>query len=214
MATPPPNFYTIEHDDRVRTAEGKSFTLYSTERTLHRAQLPYSATDFYDTDRGSKMTIQQKINHSPRLYSMMRSTSAGRMNTDRSASNLRLLIGTRERDGPGSCSALAATAPHAEPRRKVGSSAFASAQPRIGKESGLPWRIAEPSYSTLRLDRNVWTMRENRLPKGSTFGSAQRWKRTPPNVLTQPGPGSYGELHSWPECGFMGTSRGFNHLGR
>ena len=35
-----------------------------------------------------------------------------------------------------------------------------------------------------------------------------------PENKPPPGPGSYLKLHSWPEKGYMGTAKGFNHYGR
>ena len=77
-------------------------------------------------------------------------------------------------------------------------------------------KVAEPGYSTLATDHRVWNQHANSIGKGYTFQQTQRWMRSPgpgsnrPSDKATPGPGSYGKLHSWPEGGFKGSSRGFN----
>ena len=78
-------------------------------------------------------------------------------------------------------------------------------------------KVAEPGYSTLSTDRVAWNRHANQQLKGYTFQQTQRWTRAAgpgsnrPAEKATPGPGSYGMLHSWPEGGFRGGARGFNH---
>jgi len=214
--TPAPNCYTLEADEREWHSEGKHFTLYSNDRTFYAGQGSASATDFYNTDQASKVSLHHRVSRSPYRYAAMRSSSAGRGGMP--GASLELLTATNDKVGPGTYTADTYKVPLPRRRHEVGSSVFASGTPRIGAVGASPHRIAEPGYATLREDGKYWQLAENRQTKGKSFGNAQRWKRLPgpgtnlPAQKIPPGPGAYGELHSWPAGGFRGTARGFNHV--
>ena len=213
MHTPAPNCYTLEADERNWHAEGKHFSLYLNNRTFYAGPGSASATDFYNTDQGSKVSLYHRSSRSPYRYASMRSSSAGRTGK---GLGIDLLIATDEKVGPGSYDVDVRKQPPALPRHPVGTSAFASTSPRIGKGGGTPYRTAEPGFATVREDHKHWGLSENRQMKGKSFGCAQRWQRLPgpgtnlPAQKIPPGPGSYGELHSWPDKGFRGTAKGFS----
>ena len=215
MHTPAPNCYTLEEDERNWHAEGKHFSLYLNNRTFYAGPGSASATDFYNTDQGSKASLYHRSTRSPYRYAAMRSSSAGRTGKGLS---IDLLVATDEKVGPGSYEVDVQRVPPAQPRRQVGTSVFASGSPRIGKGGGTAHRLAEPGYATVREDHKQWTLAENRQLKGRSFGCAQRWQRLPgpgtnlPAQKIPPGPGSYGQLHSWPDKGFRGTAKGYNHI--
>ena len=128
--------------------------MYTADRTYHTTQPPASASDFYSTDQGSKMGIQHKVSRSPYRYAAMRSTAAGRMPKNGGAENLGVRIGTNERIGPDKYSPHASRAPPANPRKTVGTSAFANEQSRVSKECvANTWRIAELGFSSVQLDQ-------------------------------------------------------------
>lgn len=208
-ASPPPNFWSLDADQRAWTARGKGFSLYRADRRYYQTPKPASATDFYNTDQSSKMSVTHKVQRSPYRYVGMRVESA-----HNTGAYLGLVAGTPEQVGPGSYKPNAVRMERSE---GSGSSAFASGQPRTGDNFVLRGRTAEPGYSTLETDLRLWQRHANGQAKGLSFSNAQRWKRAPgpgsnlPGEKLIPGPGAYGTLHSWPDEGFKGTARGFNH---
>lgn len=200
--TPPPNCWSLEHDERVRSG-GVSFSQYRSDRKYHDQAKPASNTDYYNIDQSNKMSLAHKVHRSPYRYGGMLSESAGRGGSD--TSYLGNSIGTPERVGPGSYSPIAASARGyaLSLSRGVGSSAFASRQARTGNNFGLPGRTAEPGYASLAVDERLWMRRANGQPKGASFGCAQRWKRPPgpgsnlPAEKDTPGPGSYVSMTEW-----------------
>lgn len=208
-ASPPPNFWSLDADQRAWVARGKGFSMHRADRTYYKTQKPASATDFYNTDQSSKMSVTHKVQRSPYRYVGMRAESA-----HNPGAYLGFVQGTPEAVGPGSYQ------PHAfriERSEDSGSSAFGSQQPRTAENFMVRGRTAEPGYSTLETDLRLWQRHANGQVKGRTFACAQRWKRPPgpgsnlPGEKLTPGPGAYGKLHSWPGGGFKGTARGFNH---
>uniref|UniRef100_A0A7S3C5L0 Uncharacterized protein n=1 Tax=Haptolina ericina TaxID=156174 RepID=A0A7S3C5L0_9EUKA len=195
--------------------------MHANDRTFHTERPPASATAYYNLDeKGPTIGMGNKAPISPWRYVCMRSTSAGRTPKE-GEGILGLKISTTEKVGPGSYSAHTIKVPPAEPQRKVpGSCVFASTRPRVGKEGMLPWRVAEPGFSSLAVDQRAWQQHENQMTKGNSFANTQRFRRPAgpgSNLPTQkipPGPASYGKLHSWPAGGFKSSSRGFNHYGR
>ena len=219
--TPAPNFWSLDHDHRARCS-GKSCSLYKSDRKYTGITKPASATDFYNIDQMSKASLAHKVHRSPYRYVSMRSESEG---LPKELLSFATPTGTTAKVGPGSYSPIASgdswglsrSSTSTSPR---GSSAFASGQARTGAGNfGLPGRTAEPGYATLAVDQKLWVRHANGQSKGLSFGCAQRWKRPPgpgsnlPAVVATPGPGTYGKTHAWPNEGFSGTARGFNHLG-
>ena len=226
--TPSPNFWSLSHDAGSWVRQGKGFSMHKNERTYTEAPKPASATDFYNTDQSSKMSLAHRVQRSPYRYVSMRSQSAGR---EGDSAYLGSFFGTTERVGPGAYAVgMGAYVPTAGgratyremnmPRSEPASSAFASGMPRSGGIHGfgvLRGRTAEPGYATLKTDLAVWNKHANAQGKGYSFDKTQRFARPPgpgsnrPLEKLTPGPGSYGRLHSWPEKGFPGTARGYNH---
>ena len=220
--TPAPNCWSIDHDERAWVAQGKAFSMYRTERPYLEARKPASATDFYNVDQTSKMSIAHRVDRSPYRYVGMRSQSAGR---DGGGAYLGVLISTPDGVGPGSYRKTGSFVPNAGgrgtyhevymPRSEPGSSAFASGAVR---GFGGPMRStpSEPGYSTLATDRATWRKHANSQGKGYSFEKTRRFARPPgpgsnrPAEKETPGPGSYARLHSWPAKGFRGGARGFN----
>ena len=68
--TPPPNCWTLEHDRKERVRAGKYFSLHKNERTYEfmKTNKSASATDYYTTDQGSKMSLAHKVQRSPSHY--------------------------------------------------------------------------------------------------------------------------------------------------
>ena len=102
------------------------------------------------------------------------------------------------------------------PRAEPGTSAFASGALRGQKIGGAS--AAEPGYSTLQTDQALWNRHANRQGKGYSFPKLMRWDRPPgpgsnrPADVGTPGPGAYGSVSlKYPEKGFKGSARGFNH---
>ena len=118
-AVPDPNFWSLDHDDRNWVRQGKGFTMYKNERTYYESPKSASATDFYNTDQSSKMSLGHRVQRSPYRYVAMRQQSGGRSSL--------AATGMSERVGPGAYS------PHSfvHPRHAPYGSAFAS---------GVPWR--------------------------------------------------------------------------
>lgn len=211
--SPPANYWSLDHDERTRAAKG--FTLHATEREYARVTVSSSsATDFYDIDKGPKMSLQRSVSRSSRRYTGMQTLSAGR------SGPLSAALATGHAVGPGSYSPGARRVAAPPPRRPVGSAPFASAVERSW-ESRQPHPAAEPGYATVALDARCWLQHSNHLPRGRSFGNAQRFRRAPgpgsnvPTPSTTPGPGAYGKSRPiCPPAGFSGTSRGHHHLGR
>ena len=208
--TPAPNFWSLDHDAANWVSKGKGFSMYRSERPYHESQKPASATDFYNTDQGAKTSLAHKVQRSPYRYVSMREQSSGRGGD----TYLGTYIGTSERVGPGAY-ALGAYREHKMPRCEPYSSSFASGVPRAGSAPKLK---GEVGYSTLATDLATWNLHgSNRQLKGASFSKSMRWERPPgpgsnrPADKSAPGPGAYGRLHSWPEAGFLGSARGFNH---
>ena len=63
--TPSPNFWSLEHDERARLSAGKSFSLYRSDRKYTGTTKPASATDYYNIDQFSKMSLAHKVHRSP-----------------------------------------------------------------------------------------------------------------------------------------------------
>jgi len=227
--TPAPNFWSLDHDARNLVRQGRNFSLHKNERTYLDVKKPASATDFYNTDQASNVSMAHKVQRSGYRYVSMRSQSAGR---EGDRAYLGSFTGTQERVGPGTYAVGMGTyVPTAGgsdvyrdvhiPRIEPGNSAFASGMPRSGGVRGgggvLHNRTAEPGYSTLSTDDHVWNAHDNRQTKGKTFEKTMRFVRAPgpgsnrPSDKPVPGPGTYGHVHSWPEKGFMGSAHGFNH---
>jgi len=214
--TPPPNFWTLDHDRRDWLAQGKAFSLHQNDRT-YAAAAPNksgSATDFYNTDQGAKITLSHKVQRSPYRYVAMRTNSADRTGPGSFGS-------TPDRVGPGTYGSAHGMLAHQMPRSSPGGSSFASGAIRSGTAGyGASTRPAEPGYGTIHADTRAWTLHQNFQPKGTSFERSQRWPRPPgpgSNRVSDkatPGPGTYGKLHSWPEKGFRGSARGYNHIGR
>lgn len=227
-ATPPPNFWSLDHDARDWTRGGKNFSLHKNERTYQAVTKPASATDFYNTDQSSKMSLAHRVQRSPHRYVSMRSQSAGR---EGDGAYLGSFIGTPDRVGPGAYAVgmgtyvptAGGTATYRDlhmPRCEPGSSPFASGLPRDGgvlAGNVMRGRVAEPGYATLETDHALWVKHENRQTKGRSFDKTQRWARpvgpgsNRPSEKTTPGPGSYGRLFAYPDKGFKGSGRGYNH---
>ena len=221
-----PNCYTIDHDMREWTRQGKQFTMHKTERVYSSTGKSASATDFYNMDQGSKMSLAHRVQRSAYRFSQMRATSAGRASD---GTYLGTVCGTPERVGPGAYavgySRYYPTAggknichDHVMPRAEPGSSPFASGLPRDGgKTGGLVKKGSEPGYSAIATDRALWNRHANLQQKGRSFEKTIRFQRPPgpgsnlPGTKPNPGPGSYAKLHSWPEKGFRGSSLGYNH---
>ena len=207
--TPAPNFYSLDYDSRSWVTQGKNFSMYKHDRSYYEPQKPASASDFYNTDQSSKMSLSHKVQRSPYRYVTMRSHSAGRSHDK---AYLGTFIGTPERVGPGLYNENLRVG-LSMPRVSPGSSSFASGMVRGASPNQ---QFAEPGYSTLATDSRVWNKHANAIVKGYTFQQTQRWQRAPgpgsnrPSEKMTPGPGSYGKLHSWPDSGFKGSSRGFN----
>lgn len=206
--TPAPNFWSLDHDDRHRFAQGKSFKLHRIDRTYEPTRQSASATDFYES-RGPKMALSDRVIRSPYRYVSMRTNSAGRG----TGPYLGVVVGTSQRVGPGAYSPDSLTMP----RQSPGTAAFASGLTRDGKTSFAPKDPDDLAYATLRHDVKQRLVHENRQLKGTTFPQTQRWQRPPgpgsnrPADKETPGPGAYSRLHSWPASGFMGTAHGYNH---
>ena len=160
------------------------------------------------------MSIAHKVYRSPMRYGAMRTESA-----DRPDPKTQIFIGTDEVVGPGKYDPERA---RSRPGFSTeGSAAFASGEVRIPAASFLhPNRTAEPGYSSLKLDKSSWVKKANGQGKGRTWDTQLRWQRQPgpgsnlPENKPPPGPGSYLKLHSWPDKGYIGTAKGFNHYGR
>ena len=226
--TPSPNFWSLDHDSRSWLRQGKGFTMHKNERTYYEAPKSASATDFYNTDQSSKMSLAHRVQRSPYRYVSMRSQSAGRASDGTYLGNH---SGTSERVGPGAYSVgMGSYVPTAGgsniyrevhmPRSEPGSSPFASGLPRDGGALGsgkVRGRNAEPGYATLAVDRATWNKHANQQLKGHSFPKTMRFHRPPgpgsnlPSQKDNPGPGSYGRLFSWPDQGFRGSARGYNH---
>lgn len=207
--TPAPNFWSLDHDQKTWLAQGKGFSLHKVERTYQKTPGSASATDFYNTDQGAKMSLTHKTQCSPFRYVGMRTQSAGRDSPVCGSFG-----GLPERVGPGSYDT------HLRPempRSSPGSSAFASGVVRSVPDPMNRGRTAEPGYSTLATDHAKWKRHANRQAKGYTFSETQRWQRPAgpgsnrPSERGTPGPGAYGRLHDWPQAGFRGSARGYNH---
>jgi len=226
--TPAPNFCSLDLDNREWVKQGVNFMMYKNERIYHASQKPASATDFYNTDQSSKMSLSHRVQRSPHRYVTMRSQSVGR---EGDRAYLGMFVGTPERVGPGSyVVGMGTYVPTAGgkaiyrelhmPRCEPMSSPFASGLPRNGGAQGfgvLRNRTAEPGYSTLDTDQSTWKKHENQQTKGFSFNKTHRWVRSPgpgsnqPSEKDTPGPGAYGRIHVWPKNGFKGSSHGYNH---
>ena len=227
-ATPPPNFWSLDHDARDWTRSGKNFSLHKTDRSYQPTKKAASASDFYNTDQSSKQSLAHRVQRSPYRYVAMRSQSAGREGDGTYLGNF---IGTPERVGPGAyvvgMGTYVSTAGGSNiyrdthmPRCEPLSSPFASGLPRDGgvlAGNVMRGRVAEPGYATLNVDHATWVKHENRQTKGYSFEKTQRFVRPPgpgsnrPSEKATPGPGSYGRLFVYPEMGFKGSGKGYNH---
>ena len=145
-----PNCWSIDHDNREWLAQGKSFTLHQHDRTYAETRRSASASDFYNTDQSSKMSIGHRVQRSPYRYVAMRQQSGGRSSL--------AATGMSERVGPGAYS------PHSfvHPRHAPYGSAFASGVPREGLGVLQQKQPVEPGYASLSVDRRQWTLHENR----------------------------------------------------
>lgn len=199
--TPAPNCWSIDHDNRNWVTQGKNFSLYTNDRSYAPTKQGASASDFYNTDQASKVSLVRKVQRSPYRYVSMSNKSAGRT----SGPYLGTLTGTTDRAGPGAYSPGSLEMPRWAPN----SSPFASGQPRCVSSNS---HASEPGYATLTADERARKLHENGQGKGGSFPQTQRWPRAPgpgsnrPADKATPGPGAYGKLHAWPSKGFMVTS--------
>ena len=202
-----PNMWSIEHDKLTKTKYARSTKLYTTERTYFSGPKPASATDFYNTDQSSKMSVERRVTASPYRYFGMRAEAGPRVPP---GPYLGTYTSTPDEVGPGSYDQDEKRMPRHEP----GTSAFASGMVR-GRRIGSA--STEPGYSSLSTDLALWNRHANRQSKGYSFPKVVRWERAPgpgsnrPAALDTPGPGAYRSQPSWPAKGFKGSARGFNH---
>lgn len=213
MATPTegdkitPNFWSVDHDNANWVAQGKNFTMYKVDRDYEAVKKPASASDFYNTDQSSKVSLGRRVQHSPYRYVTMRSQSQGRSG----GQYLGTSIGTSGRVGPGAYSPHALTMPRQEPLMSVFASGSLSRPPAGSRSAG------EACFATLDVDERKRKHAHFLHQKGVPILQSQRWERPVgpgsnlPSAKDTPGPGSYSHLHSWPSTGFIGTARGFNH---
>jgi len=212
--TPAPNFWSLDHDNRNWVRQGKHFSMHANERVYMPTKQGASASDFYNTDQASKVSLGRKVQRSPYRYVSMIEKSHGRdVSPAIGHSYAPLMVSTTERGGPGAYSPGSQQMPRWAPN----TSAFASGLPRCSTFDSRA--SSEPAYSTLETDEKLRKLHENGQTKGATFAMTQRWQRPAgpgsnrPSDKATPGPGAYGKLHSWPGKGFMGTAYGFNHVG-
>ena len=176
--TPAPNFYSLDYDSRSWVTQGKNFSMYKHDRSYYEPQKPASASDFYNTDQSSKMSLSHKVQRSPYRYVTMRSHSAGRSHDK---AYLGTFIGTPERVGPGLYDENLRVG-LSMPRVSPGSSSFASGMVRGASPNQ---QFAEPGYSTLATDSRVWNKHANAIVKGYTFQQTQRWQRAPSTAVVK-----------------------------
>ena len=161
------------------------------------------------------LDTSHQVYRSPIRYAAMRRESGGR-------SEPVVPSGTDEVVGPGKYDPAIPTEVGRKPAFSIdGTAAFASRELRVPPQSfQLPHRTAEPGYSSVALDRSAWNRKGSGHPKGEAWAKGQRFRRPPgpgsnlPESKPPPGPGSYQKLHSWPQSGYTGTAKGFNHKGR
>ena len=201
--TPAPNCWTIDHDNKEWVAQGKTFSMYKHDRDYAAIRKPASASDFYNTDQGPKMSVGQRVQRSGYRYVGMRTQSAGRGGV--------ASLSTGARVGPGAYNPHLATMPRQAPMM----SAFASgslSRPFAGARSAGDICCASIAQDERRR-KDLYYQKQ----KGVPMLHAQRWERPVgpgsnlPSAKLPPGPGAYGKAHSWPATGFLGTARGFNH---
>ena len=63
--TPPPNCWSLEHDEREWVRQGKGFSMYKNERSYYTAPKSASATDFYNTDQAAKQSAKHPATAPP-----------------------------------------------------------------------------------------------------------------------------------------------------
>jgi hypothetical protein len=200
------NYWSLESDAQDWVAQGKHFSLHKRDRDYEGIRKPASATDFYNTDQSSKMSLSNRVTHSPLRYVNMRTQSAGR-----TGPYLGTLISTGVRVGPGAYSPHASTMPRQEPNLSVFASGSLARAPAGNRNMG------EACYATLDADERARKHAHFLKQKGAPILQSMRWERPVgpgsnlPAAKINPGPGAYRTLHSWPSTGYMGTARGYNH---